>query len=365
MIRPIEICGSDTTMDHRNLMAGGPGINPLPAACKTCGFPDLDFVPTPYFLIRSRATSNNEFALAEFGNVLVKARVRKIFETAIPGLCDFHPTFFLKSTELTPWFLAVPRKFGSTGAVSNEIDRCPDCGQPVSAHPGSQYESREIQSQYDLAKSINWASSEYGWSQWMHRDSIMSVRLYRLLKALKVRSLYESTSGNRPETAATKEESSWVQRQVNALQDDGSTLTGQLSPEETKWFNTFLRKFRATKASSDTRSNPPSCNVPPSFAQFLDKFGPQQFSNVDGTEDEVSLLPLAKWKPHKLTDETHRDESDPKQPILFASTQFGDDFCFDAGEPGPEYSVYRYIHEMDCYESYARNFVQALQRFTT
>src|ERR1700744_6610083 len=106
MIRPIEICGSDTRMDHRNLMGGGPGINPLPAACKTCGFPDIDFVPTPYFLIRSRATSNNELALAELGNLLVKARVRKIFETVIPDLCDFHPTLGRNAPVPPPWFLA-------------------------------------------------------------------------------------------------------------------------------------------------------------------------------------------------------------------------------------------------------------------
>ncbi len=115
MIRPIHICGSDTTMDHRNLMGGGPGINPVPPACQTCGFPDIDFIPNPYCLIRSRAMSSKEFAFAELGNLLVKHRVKQIFEVAIPGLCTFHPTYFQKSSETTPWFLAVPKYFGSHG----------------------------------------------------------------------------------------------------------------------------------------------------------------------------------------------------------------------------------------------------------
>jgi hypothetical protein len=43
-------------------------INPLPRKCAKCGFPDLDFVPQPYFLVKSRAMSPNELALAEKGN---------------------------------------------------------------------------------------------------------------------------------------------------------------------------------------------------------------------------------------------------------------------------------------------------------
>jgi len=55
-------------------------INPLPAQCPECGFPDLDHVPLPYFLVKSRTRSPNELAEAENGNFFVRERIRRVLE---------------------------------------------------------------------------------------------------------------------------------------------------------------------------------------------------------------------------------------------------------------------------------------------
>jgi hypothetical protein len=375
MIRPIQICGSDTTMDHRNLMGGGPGINPLPPACPTCRFPDIDFIPNPYYLIRPRATSSKEFAPAELGNLLVKHRVKQIFETAIPELCTFHPTYFQNSTEITPWLLAVPKRFGSTGVVSSKIERCNNCGQPVSAHPGKQYESREIQSKYDLAKSLNWASAPDGWygsakpspfPRWLSRDTIMSVRLYRLLKALKIKSLDESTGGNRPETKPTKEELTWIDQQRRVLENTSTSQsnTSELSTEESVWLDQFIKTRPRPEAMVAAPTTTSAWKVPPSFARVIEQLGALEFSNIDDTDERVALTLPEQWRTHSLMDETNRTDDGPQDPVVFASTHFGDEFCFDRHDPGPEYPVYRYNHEIDCYEPYSQDFVQLLQRFT-
>lgn len=136
----VDVTGSDTRIDQRD---NGRPLNGLPVRCGGCGFPDLDHVPRPYFLIRSRTKSTNEMALARVGNFLLRDRARRVLELACPGQCDFHRTAYEKSDEATEWWLAVPRTIPYPVHVAQRIRRCAVCGEPASFHRGSEYDIAE------------------------------------------------------------------------------------------------------------------------------------------------------------------------------------------------------------------------------
>ena len=82
-MRCVQVTGSDDRMDCAQWYFDT--INPLPRKCETCGFPDLDYVPQPYFLVRSRTMSPDELAPAYVGNFLVRDRVKRVIELLAPG----------------------------------------------------------------------------------------------------------------------------------------------------------------------------------------------------------------------------------------------------------------------------------------
>lgn len=105
-MRCVQITGSDDRMDCRDMFYDP--INPLPSKCAKCGFPDLDHVPQPYFLVKSRTMSPNELAPAENGNFFIRERVRCVLDMVAPGQCTYLPTCYKGTTDKTPWLLAVP-----------------------------------------------------------------------------------------------------------------------------------------------------------------------------------------------------------------------------------------------------------------
>ena len=185
----ITVTGSDDRMDCREMFYDP--LNAPPTKCPVCGFPELDFVPQPYYLVRSRTLSPTEMAPAENGNFLVRGRVRRVLELLSPGQCQFFPTHYRGTSEETPWYLAVPTHQVVTARVDPVIPRCRACGQPRSAHPGSQYREWlwDYQSEYDTLKSETWGSADTGWDKWVTRDLFLSVRLFRLLREIKTRRL--------------------------------------------------------------------------------------------------------------------------------------------------------------------------------
>src|SRR5262245_34511568 len=136
-MRCVRISASDDRMDCRDMFYDP--INPLPKKCGKCGFPDLDHVPQPYFLVKSRTVAPNELALAENGNFLIRDRVRRVLDIVAPAQCSYLPTCYKGMPDKTPWLLAVPRHQVVTGKVSPSIPRCQACGEPRSAHPGTQW----------------------------------------------------------------------------------------------------------------------------------------------------------------------------------------------------------------------------------
>ena len=90
--------GSDKQMDQREPF--GIPVNPIPVKCPRCTFPELDFIPQPYFL--AKGTSNpNETDQAELGNFFVRQRSRQIIEAVTPGQCHFFPTHDFKTKKET------------------------------------------------------------------------------------------------------------------------------------------------------------------------------------------------------------------------------------------------------------------------
>jgi hypothetical protein len=136
-MRCVQITGSDDRMDCRDMFYDP--INPLPRKCAKCGFPDLNSVPQPYFLVKSRTLSPNELAPAENGNFLIRERVRPVLDLLAPGQCSFFSTCYKGTSEKTPWLLAVPNHQVVTAKVDPSISRCAICGEPRSAHPGTQW----------------------------------------------------------------------------------------------------------------------------------------------------------------------------------------------------------------------------------
>ena len=102
----VMMTGPDVQMDQRG--DSYEPANALRAMCPHCTFPDLDFVPNPYVLTKG-VSSPAETSPAQLGNFLVRERVRRILEVAVPDACAFHPTVERKSKKPAPWWLAVPK----------------------------------------------------------------------------------------------------------------------------------------------------------------------------------------------------------------------------------------------------------------
>lgn len=371
-MRCVLIVGSDDRMDCRDMFYDP--INPLPRKCARCGFPDLDHVPQPYSLVKSRSMSPNELALAENGNFFVRQRIRRVLNAVAPGQCVYFPTIYRGSTQETPWFLAVPNHQVVTGKVKPAIPRCEGCGEPRSSHPGSQWQplgpQRSGESEYDVWKSSTWGSSERGWDQWISRDLFMSVRLLHLLKKIKAKGFYEATCAK--PTPPNKEESVWVKEKLPVLETSGILLHGEgtMSDEDAKWFRDYIRRHSRDIASTfDIKSVEKSLKLklPKSYLEFIAKVGPASFADIDEQEGFTARV-LA---PNELDAEAYRagaidtedEESNAVDGVLFAKTEHGDVFCFDVRKGRKEYPIFLFKHEYNYFEPYADNFAACIKRF--
>src|SRR5262249_45670576 len=138
--------------------------NRLPVKCTHCSFPDIDFASNPY-LLASGFSSPAETWSALCGNFLVRERVRRILELAVPRSCDFYPTAELKAKQPTPWFLAVPKQvIPAPGLRLLEPERCSKCGEPKRGYDSYDEERKYIvldkcdRTGADVFKSREWYS---------------------------------------------------------------------------------------------------------------------------------------------------------------------------------------------------------------
>jgi hypothetical protein len=374
-MRCVTISSSDERMDCRSLFYEP--INPLPTKCPACGFPDLDHVPQPYYIARGRSMSSNELAQAENGNFFLRPRVHHVFELLLPGLCNYFPTIYKGTAEQTPWMLAVPNHRIVTAHVDPSIARCATCGEPRSAHPGTQWTESMLHSshpgeswwcnlEYDVAKAATWGSSEEGWDKWISRNLFLSIRLLHLLKKIKAKGFYEATC-QKP-VAPNHEESSWIKENLNVLQSAGIAPypPGTLSPGDQKWLRDYMKSHaRKTLVTWDFKAieRQLGAKLPKSYIDFVSRVGPVTFSNIDANGIVATLLSPEALKAPRHPLDLEDEESRAVHALTFAVTQHGDSFCFDVQKGTKEYAVLQYKHEYRYLEPYADNFATCIQRF--
>jgi hypothetical protein len=367
-MRCVQITGSDDRMDCREMFYDP--LNPLPRKCPTCGFPDLDHVPQPYFLVKSRTLTPNELALAENGNFFVRQRVRRVLEVLAPGQCSYFPTCYKGTSQETPWLLAVSRHQVVTGKVKAAIPRCKACGEPRSAHPGTQWSEHLFingNSDYDVVKSATWGSSERGWDQWISRDLFLSVRLFQLLRKIKAKGFYEL--GCQEPTSPDKEESEWIKEKLEVLEANGIPChaEGTLSSEDANWLRAYIKSHaRKAKTAWDIKAveRRLKARLPKSYVDFVSAVGPASFENVDEQEGfTASILSPARLRLQEHADDGEDEESRAVNALMFATTGHGDYFCFDVQKGKKEFSVLLFKHEYNCFEPYAENFAACIRRF--
>jgi hypothetical protein len=379
-MRCVHITGSDERMDCRQMFYDP--INPLPRKCARCGFPDLDFVPQPYFLVKSRTMTPNELALAENGNFLVRERLRRVFELLAPGQCACFPTCYKGTAETTPWLLVVPIHQVAAARVNPSIPRCEVCGEPRSAHPGTQWIERLVgtpvrnqargegwtsELDHEIVKSATWGSSERGWEKWIGRDLYMSVRLLHVLKKIKAKGFYEATC-QKP-LKPDKAESAWINEKLQLLVASGIPLHagGTLSNEDANWIREYLRaNARDVQTAWDIKAieRRVKAKLPKSYVDFVTTVGAATFEDVDEEGFTVSIRSPDELGVERYADDFDDEESRAVNGLTFATTDHGDCFCFDVQKGKKEYPVFHYKHEYNLFEPYADNFAACIKRFT-
>lgn len=359
-------------------------VNPLPIKCQRCRFVDLNFLPQSYGLFKA-IDNPSDVAPAEVGNFLARERVHRIFEITVPGQCDFYPTHNLKTKQPTSWFLAVPKRILQTGIVKQSIKRCPECGEPESAH-GTQYEKRYqvSSSPFDVFKSGNWISvgekapdytKDYYRSCVDHRHALtlnrelyFSTRLEILLKKLAIRGMCRAINFAIKPTA---NDLAWAQEKVRLVEslsaEAGST---EVFSSIEEWFETYLRKTgkKVTKpfnfeAIEQTRG----LTLPSSYKEFVTKIGKKTFKNMDGEEGfHVRILPPEELDFVEFQKASNRDTEQSNDEridgVIFATTEHGDVLCFDVTKRNSDYPIYLYDHEMDDFEPFTTNFASCIKR---
>jgi hypothetical protein len=381
-------------------------LNPLPEKCSKCGMPDLDFLPQRY-LLNAGTSSPSEMWLAEMGNFLVRERTRKVLELVAPAQCTFWPTCRQKGGAMTEWHLAVPTHLARTADAKASVPRCPSCGEAMTCHPGSQGECAAEwtgQSDWDILKSVNWASSEslgnkrdvrawvgtvtpapkfpfanvafleasqdHKWQRQLYgRDLYFSARLaFLLMKNLKLRSLdpLQLEYG----TLST-EDNAWVRQQMTLLRAAGLTeAAGGKSSDAAAWFDGYLAKQKPRKAF-DVAAVEKGLGVelPQSYKAFCTLAGERRFTNIDGAEGFVTIIrPPTKHNVAGAAGDAAvarkgGDEDAPRAAYPFAETEHGDEFVFDIGRAQADAPVYLFLHETMTYEEYAPNFASCIRRW--
>lgn len=385
-------------------------LNKLPARCSFCSFPDLNCIPAPYIL-KKKAVAPTEIAVARVGNFLVRDRLRRIMEAAVPGACTFHPTAVQKA-DPQDWWLAVPRNQRTTGIPPAEPPFCPQCGEPkvwsVAMGPVWSAMKQHDTGGIDVFKSAEWcaggnAEADYeatnkfraeqglpplGWKEWgvpppehpgrwtrvgLNRDLYFSARFDLLLqKASRKRNLvrYGGITYSPPSPGDNR----WVSEKLALLRDRGliddpAKAAGPEKRKSDNWFQTFLSKHQkdtSAKASFAAIEKAHGIKLPVGFTKLVRQCGALTFRNVDGNSGlTVHLLQPDKmdFKNYRRGKIPHLDEEQTQiDGVMFATANNGDVFIFDVAVTGAEYPVYRYQHEENRLELFAQTFPECIQR---
>lgn len=350
-VRVTDISTSDRMMDvlDGNQLLDTP-VNQYPIKCKTCSFPDINRVPEPYYLSKRRIFTGIEIITADLGNLLVSPRVKAIIELLLPGTCTFYKTFVKETKKKTDWYLAVPKHMALTGEVKDKVKRCSKCGEPLYAHPGSQYKywTHEFDSFYDIVKSSNWHSiDEKDWKKsWIDRDVYLSVRFLKLLNKIKVKRIYQQQGST---AKPTSEDEKWIEASIARL----GKLSRLKDAKPNKNDATYLKKRLGVSLLNKKKGEDFFKKHAVSFnEQVMVLLAVTKDITFRSGEDEITIRPPRFWEINKK-----------KKLVAFAFNYYGDHWAFDMNKQGCP--VFFYDHEVLFYEeqfSSIADFIKTLKK---
>jgi hypothetical protein len=406
----VRMTGPDEQMDHR------PGsyepANPLPIKCPHCTFPDLNFVPQPYFLTKG-VSSPAETANAHFGNFFVRERLKRILELAVPGACAFYPTIERKGNKPAPWWLAVPQRTLEIPVPKPTPPFCPKCYEPklwaFAMGPVWAEMCHYDTGGVDVFKSLAWysqqtAEDEYAetnrfrkedalpplpWSNWgveppphaerwtrrmLGRNLYFSVRLEQLLKRAKIKGhLVRLLDFKQVQPSAADE--AWIAEKLHFLADASLAKAGKLpgtasSSATRTWFKQFLKRHakRGLKppafASLERKHG---LVLPQDYKELISVAGSKAFKDACGMEGSTTTILSAQrldflnYRRGKLPFLGGEDVQ--IDGVMFAEVDNGDCFVFDVSAKAEDYPVYWHKHEENELELFAPNFTECIKRF--
>lgn len=406
----VLMTGPDVQMDQRG--DSYEPANVLPMKCAHCTFLDLDFVANPYVLTKG-VSSPAETSPAQLGNFLVRERVRKLLELAVPGACTFHPTIERKTKKLAPWWLAVPKHKLATPVPRPTAPFCSRCGEPrvwqcamgcvwekmISFDSGGidvfkmlEWQSGSLE---DLFEYTNRNRKDSGltplpWSNWgvappshgerwtrtmLHRDLYFSVRLEQLFKRAKVKG-HLVRMLDFQDVRPTPEDEAWIQGKLELLVEHGLTEESGLTDRKTgsatqTWFRQFLKRNAKKRPHSYDLAaieRKQKLTLPQDYKDFVSTIGSMDFKGVmetPGFTARVLPPPKLDFKGYRRGRMSELDEEQSQiDGVMFAETEHGDAFVFDVSTKANDYPVFWHDHEQNTLEPFALNFAECIKRFS-
>jgi hypothetical protein len=339
---------------------------------------------------------------------LVRDRVKKILEMAVPGACKFYKAEDRKGKVKLDWWLAVPTTLIDTPRPKASAERCSKCGEtkvtigplgdPWKAMHG--YDSKGV----DVFKSLGWHThqtvegffeefkkhypkDEFPWKNYrvpppphrerwtrimIARDLYFSVRLEQLLKRAKVKGqLIRSADFNGVKASA--EDEKWIAEKLGLLAkaglvEGGASAKGGVKAEG--WFKDYLKQNAKGKprvfdfAAIEKREK---IKLPNDYKEFVRVVGAKSFPDVMEMEGFKATLVAPRdlnFKEYRRGKVEFLEGEDAEvDGVMFATTDHGDAFVFDVRAKGKDFPVYRHDHENNVLEQFAPNFASCVRRF--
>ena len=347
-IQCLNMVGPDDRMD----VDGWQPINALTVKCPACNTVDLSSVTEPYALAR-KTESPVDMAPAAAGNLLVRDSLKRVLELAAPGQCKFYPTVHRKTRQPTAWFLAVPQHIQTTAKPKGK--NCGKCGEPMDWEEDEATNNPASEKDVFKSRNLRWKEHEH--------FTYFSVRLETLVKKLRLRGMVRSIDCKQ---TPTSEDLAWVEEKFGLLQQSDAKPASKAGKDTaTEWFNDYLkRNARKKPVAHDFEAAEKKLGVklPEAYKRFMAAVGTKTFKDLDGEEEfNAHILPPKQLKLETCL-ERGDDEDEKFKGLLFAVTDHGDAFYFDASR-GNDYEVRKHDHELESYEPYAKNFAECIKRF--
>ncbi|HEX4795228.1 MAG TPA: SMI1/KNR4 family protein [Humisphaera sp.] len=202
------------------------------------------------------------------------------------------------------------------------------------------------------------------------RSAFMSLRLYMLLRELKVIGLIPT--GSEPRERPTSDDRDWIARKLEIFAAAGARPS-KPTGKQRDWFEAYLTSHKGKGVSESQIAGAEKrlgLALPASYRQFMTRLGKRKFRNIEEEPGfDVTIVPPKEldfsgdWL--RDSQQPPADDDTPAKTLPIGTTGFGDYFVFDVGHGliDGEYPVFIYRHESDEYEPYADSFAMCIKRF--